>query len=81
MTADNETGVAELFRRSILNLVGSIHVGSNPAVEAINHIPKRTQLSILLRSVNEYSEVALKARAVMLQTHISKVPAHIPSLR
>ena len=52
-------GVAEWFRRSVPNLVRSSVLGSSPTAGTI--LPQansqRTQLSILPRSVNEYSEV------------------------
>ena len=40
-----------------------------------------TQLSILPRSVNEYSEATLRAQTVVPEALISRLAAHIPSLR
>ena len=58
-------GVAECLRRSVSNLVRLTCVGSNPIVGTTDY--KTTQLSILPRSVNEHSEVNLRAQA--LDTH------------
>ena len=62
-------GVAEWLRRSVSNHAGSTRVGSNPVVGTTSHKPtaNSTQLFILPRSVNEYSEVTLRAQ--VLETH------------
>ena len=60
-------GVTQWLRRSVSNLVRSTRVGSNPFDSTINHSQQPTQLSVPSGSVNEYSAVALRAQAVMLQ--------------
>ena len=54
----------ELLRRSVSNLLRSTRVGSNPVVGTTNPSQQSTQLFILPRSVNEYSEVTLRAQAL-----------------
>ena len=51
-----------------------------PSPEPLTTSQQSTQLSLQPRSVNEYSDATLRAQAVMLQTHISCVAAHIPTL-
>ena len=48
-------GVAEMLRRSVSDLVTSNRVGSNPVVEPLTTSQQPNHLSILPRSVNEYS--------------------------
>ena len=57
-------GVAEWLRRSVSNHARSTRVGSNPVVEPLTTSQQSTHLSILPRSVNEYSEVTLRAQAL-----------------
>ena len=49
-------------------------MGLNPVLRTTNRKP--TQLSILPKSVNEYSEATLRAQAVMLQAHTRWQPIH-----
>ena len=69
--------LAELLKRSVSNHARSTRVGSNPVVGTTSQQP--TQPSILPRSVNEYSEVILRAQAVMPQAHISCIAAIYPA--
>ena len=55
-------GVAEWLRRSVPDLARPVRVGSNPAAFGTTS-QQSTQLSNLPRSVNEYSEVTLRAKA------------------
>ena len=57
-------GVAEWLRHSASNLVRSPCVGSNPVVGITNHMPTVKSNVILPRSVNENSEVTLRAQAL-----------------
>ena len=57
--------VAKWLRYSVSNFVRWTCVGSNPVVGTTDQ--HSTQLSILPRSVNEYSELTLRAQA--LDTH------------
>ena len=56
--------MAEWLRRSVSNLVRSPCVGSNPASEPLTRSKQPTQLSVLLRSVNDCSEVTLREQAL-----------------
>ena len=55
--------VAEWLRRSVSNHVRSTRVGSNPVVGNTTS-QQSTQLSIHPKSINEYSEVTLRAKAL-----------------
>ena len=79
--------MAEWLKCGVSNLVRSTRVGSNPVVgsnpsfEPLTTSQQSTQLSILPSSVSEYSEVTLRAQAVMLQAHISCMAAiYTPAL-
>ena len=52
-----------------------LHGFESPPSESLATSQQPTQLSIPLRSVNEYSEVVLRAQAVTLQAHISCIAA------
>ena len=71
--------MVEWFRRSASNLVTSTRLGSNPIAEPLITREQAAQLSILPRSVNEYSEVTLRAQVVIPQAQINRIPAHSPS--
>ena len=67
--------MAEWIRRGVSNFVRHTRVGSNPVLTLQATSQQPIQLSILPRSVNECSEVTLRAQAVVLQAHISCVAA------
>ena len=66
---DISSGVTEWLRRRASNLTGPTQVGSNPIVGVT--YPEQTQLFLLSRLVNEYSEVFPREQALMLQAYIS----------
>ena len=51
----------------------------SPLLEPLTTSQQPTQLPILPRSVHEYSEVILRAQAVMPQAHISSIAATYPA--
>ena len=68
-------GMAEWIRHSVWNLVGIPVWVLIPSLTLQATSQQPIQLSILPRSVNECSEVTLRAQAVVLQAHISCVAA------
>lgn len=79
---DKPNGVAEWLRRGVSKHVGSSRPCPHPTVGTTDRKPTaNSALPILPASVNGYSEVTLRTQAVVLQVHISRLTAQIPSLR
>ena len=71
--------MAQWLWRSVSNLQRLLAWVRIPRSQSLTTSQQPTQLSIPPRSINEYSKVTLRARALIPQAYISCIAAHIPA--